>query len=171
MIVRTARSHRPCLRNGSTLSLSPADWGPGTVQAQVAYKTQAPPRECAPGPLRFRVPTGKSTFTTLMLSECQALRMIPHQILKRVLSRLFIFKTSRMLFLKQNTKGGLPLNRSALESGINSITSLGCLVRSAALMGASRPDLSLGAQVAVFTALCALHYITSTPAWCDQQRS
>jgi hypothetical protein len=88
--------------------------------------------------------------------------MIPHQILKRVLSRLFIFKTSRMLCLKQNTKGGLPLNRSVLESGINSITSLGCLVRSAALMSASRPNLSLGTQVAVFTALCVLNYITST---------
>jgi hypothetical protein len=30
--------------------------------------------------------SAKSSFTTLMLSQCQALHMIPHQILKRVLS-------------------------------------------------------------------------------------
>ncbi len=89
----------------------------------------------------------KSSFTTWMLSQCQALHwhMTPHQTLKRVLSRLFIFKTSRMLCLKQNTKGGLPLNRIGAGIGISSITSL---VRSAALMGASRPNLQVLLPVA-----------------------
>jgi hypothetical protein len=73
-------------------------------------------------------PARKSSFTALMLSQCQA-HVISHRaepvLLTRVLSRLFIFKTLRMLCLKQNTKGGLPLNRNQAGIGIISIISLG----------------------------------------------
>ncbi len=59
----------------------------------------------------------QSSFTALMLSQCQA-HVISHRA-EPVLSSThtstltFIhFKTLRMLCLKQNTKGGLPLNRN-----------------------------------------------------------
>jgi hypothetical protein len=60
-----------------------------------------------------------------------------------------------MICLKQNTKWGWPHKTICIVSDHLSITSL---VRSVALMSASRPNLSLGTQVAFFTALCVLNY-------------
>jgi hypothetical protein len=60
-----------------------------------------------------------------------------------------------MICLKQNTKWGWPHKTICIVSDHLSITSL---VRSVALMSASRPSLSLGTQVAFLTALCVLNY-------------
>jgi hypothetical protein len=107
----------------------------------------------------------KSSFTALMLSQCQA-HVISHRaelvLLTRVPSRLFIFKTLRMLCLKQNTKGGLPFNRNLCSNRHHFDHQLG---RLAALESAFRPNLSLGTQVASSVTLRVLNYIISIISW------
>jgi hypothetical protein len=96
--------------------------------------------------------------TTLMLSQChdsgslQNSTSATHNEYAQVNS---IFKTSRMICLKQNPNCGWP---------IKSIASFPIISRSPAwcnllaLMNASCPNLSLGTQVAFFTALwCVLN--------------
>ena len=126
--------------NRLPFKLKPWQWGSRAVLGSYIIKAVAPSK-------RFEQ---NSSFTALMLrlSQCQA-HVISHSaelgLLIRVLSNLINFKASRNLCLKQNTNRRSHENSNRCRNRCDSIAT-GSLVRSAALLSASRPNLSLGTQ-------------------------
>jgi hypothetical protein len=70
-VLRTARrQHHPCSRHHS-----PAHWGPGTVQAQVVYNTQALPGVCLSAQLEACGPARSARPATSKEPSCQCSEM------------------------------------------------------------------------------------------------